>query len=183
MPMSKARAVELKYGKEGFNRVFYIGSDGRTLFWKVNRGSRKMIGKPITSLCTNGYLRVKLDGVHLLVHRVMWIMRHGDIPDGMEVNHKNLDRADNRDENHNLKIHSSNNRIKQPTQGTSSKYTGVSFRTDREKWEAKVQIDGKTKHLGLFPSEEDAAKMVYWYKAEILAVKGEEYDYFGPCCI
>lgn len=39
----------------------------------------------------------------------------------------------------------------------SSKYIGVSLRTDRDKWEAKLYIKGKTLHLGLFDVEEDAA--------------------------
>jgi hypothetical protein len=35
----------------------------------------------------NGYGRIKFSG-HTLAHRVAWIMRHGEIPDGMLVCHR-----------------------------------------------------------------------------------------------
>ena len=39
-------------------------------------------------LTHNGYGRVKVDGKAKRVHRVMWELRHGPIPDGMVVMHK-----------------------------------------------------------------------------------------------
>ncbi len=40
---------------------------------------------------------------------------------------------------------------------TSSRFPGVSFCSDRNRWEAKIQIDKTTVHLGRFISEQDAA--------------------------
>lgn len=54
------------------------------------------------SPCKNGrYAKVA-------VHRAMWEAFVGPIPDGMEINHKNLDRADNRLENFELLTHREN---------------------------------------------------------------------------
>lgn len=54
------------------------------------------------SPCKNGrYAKVA-------VHRAMWEAFVGPIPDGMEINHKNLDRADNRLENLELLTHREN---------------------------------------------------------------------------
>eukprot|EP01048_Picozoa_sp_COSAG05_P005495 COSAG05_NODE_327_length_11345_cov_16.236884_6_plen_159_part_00 len=39
----------------------------------------------------------------------------------------------------------------------SSKYYGVSWKTRQRKWWAQIKIDGKTKHLGYFEDEKDAA--------------------------
>ena len=54
------------------------------------------------SPCKNGkYAKVS-------VHRAMWEAFNGPIPEGMEINHKNLDRADNRLDNFELVTHREN---------------------------------------------------------------------------
>jgi hypothetical protein len=40
----------------------------------------------------------------------------------------------------------------------SSSYKGVSWDQDAKKWRAKIHVDGKQKHLGVFGSEETAAR-------------------------
>jgi hypothetical protein len=42
--------------------------------------------------------------------------------------------------------------------GTSSRYKGVSWRADRNKWTAYICPDRKKINLGVFNSEEDAAR-------------------------
>jgi len=56
----------------------------------------------IASLCKNGvYIRRS-------VHRLVWEAFNGQIPGRLEINHKNLDRADNRLENLELVSHQQN---------------------------------------------------------------------------
>jgi len=52
--------------------------------------------------CINGKMR------KIAVHRAMWEAFNGQIPNGLEVNHKNLDRADNRLDNLELLTHQEN---------------------------------------------------------------------------
>ena len=40
----------------------------------------------------------------------------------------------------------------------TSRYRGVSWHKQKSKWVAQIGIDGSTKHLGYFESEEDAAR-------------------------
>ena len=40
----------------------------------------------------------------------------------------------------------------------ASQYRGVRWRKDNGKWEARITIDGKQKHLGLYEKEDDAAR-------------------------
>ena len=42
--------------------------------------------------------------------------------------------------------------------GTTSKYMGVSFNTEKQKWRAVISTNGKSIFLGYFVNEEDAAK-------------------------
>eukprot|EP00984_Skeletonema_dohrnii_P034375 scaffold33542_cov132-Skeletonema_dohrnii-CCMP3373.AAC.1 len=40
---------------------------------------------------------------------------------------------------------------------SASKYTGVSFHRQQNKWHAQIMIEGKTRHIGLYENEEEAA--------------------------
>lgn len=56
-------------------------------------------GKPIGSLTSDGYLRLDLrtKGMgHVSVHRLVWETVNGPIPDGLEINHRNGVKLDNR---------------------------------------------------------------------------------------
>jgi hypothetical protein len=53
---------------------------------------------------------------------------------------------------------SENCRNQRARKGSSSKYIGVHFYKPRSKWNAKISINGKIKHLGYFSNEEDAAR-------------------------
>lgn len=65
-----------------------------------------------THVARDNYVRFSpcKDGKYakVAVHRAMWEAFNGPIPEGMEVNHKNLDRADNRLDNLELLTHREN---------------------------------------------------------------------------
>ncbi|RLG71832.1 MAG: HNH endonuclease [Thermoprotei archaeon] len=116
--------------------------------------SRK-VGKPISSKPNgDGYLRVMVDKKHYLAHRLAWFYINGVMPtfidhiDGNRSNNaiSNLREVSSQENQRNLTIASNN------TSGT----TGVSFNKERSKWEAKIQVDGKTIHLGRYLDKEDA---------------------------
>lgn len=44
-----------------------------------------------------------------------------------------------------------------PSFSGKSKYKGVTWRKDRKRWLAKIQVDGKHKYLGSYESEDEAA--------------------------
>ena len=46
--------------------------------------------------------------------------------------------------------------IKIKKKNCSSKYRGVCWDKKDKKWRAQIQIDGKSKYLGLFETEEEA---------------------------
>jgi hypothetical protein len=65
-------------------------------------------GLPCVGLNSNGYYSVMIDGKNLLVHRLVWILRNGEIPEGFRVDHKNGDRRDNSPSNLRLVTHAQN---------------------------------------------------------------------------
>ncbi len=80
-------------------------------------------------------------------------IRKNRLPD-----HENGDVFDNQRSNLREVTYRQNCRNGSSAKGSSSKYRGVSWYTNRNKWVADLHINGKTKHLGYFRNEEDAAR-------------------------
>ena len=85
------------------------------------------------------------------LHRVIM-----DAPSGVEVDHINGNRLDNRRENLRLCTRSQNGKNTSSSTGTS-KYKGVSLEKRRGKWRADIGVSGKNKFLGYFETEDEAA--------------------------
>lgn len=68
------------------------------LYWKHwKKGRRKDLLAGTKN--NRGYIKVTVNGVQLYAHRIVREMHNGAIPDGMEIDHINHDRSDNRIEN------------------------------------------------------------------------------------
>ena len=61
-----------------------------SLWWKKHQ---RRVGSPHS----RGYLTVKVDHVNYYVHRIIWVMHHGDTQ--LQIDHINRCKADNRIEN------------------------------------------------------------------------------------
>lgn len=51
-----------------------------------------------------------------------------------------------------------NQKNKRSEINSTSQYLGVDFQPTRNRWRARIRLDGKDKHLGRFINEEDAAR-------------------------
>lgn len=65
-------------------------------------------GQPVGRVCSRGYVEVHDGRSTYRAHRMIWQHVHGPIPDGMEINHKNGIKTDNRIENLELVTRSEN---------------------------------------------------------------------------
>lgn len=109
--MSKIRKAEEFVYVAVASGELEIDAEGR--IWRLARRTRDRWGGPPKSTPvtrqiadragTAGYrnIRAMVDGKRMtaLSHRLVWLHRHGPIPDGMTVNHKNGDKGDNRPTN------------------------------------------------------------------------------------
>lgn len=106
----------------------------------------------------DGYWQVSVDGTTYLKHRIIWMMMHGDIPDGFQVDHINRDPSDNRLANlRSVPVSLNQFNCKLQSNNTSG-HCGVSWHKRRTKWLAHIRVDGKRHQLGFYSKKADAAK-------------------------
>ena len=77
---------------------------------------------------------------------------------GKNVDHINGDTLDNRKSNLRLCTSGENIRNQVKRCDNTSGYKGVSWSSEREKWEAKIQLNNKTIHLGRYKNKKEAAQ-------------------------
>jgi len=109
------------------------------------------------------------------MHRYLWEVVNGSIPEGMEIDHKNRIKTDNHIENLRLVTHGENQRNKSKIRSStaSSEYVGVSWDKFNQKWRAWIQVNGTRRSLGCFNSEELASEAYQKACAELASVKKE----------
>lgn len=124
-----------------------------------SRPQRIDYGIPIlpiaTSVSHNGYVKTHFNGKSLRVHRFKWECYNGVIPEGMLVDHIDRNRLNNDMSNLRLVDISSNNHNKKKRANCSSQYHGVHI--SRGKWIARTSVNNKTKMIGSYEDEIEAA--------------------------
>ena len=99
------------------------------------------------------YLTRELKAKSFSVHQLVAMAFLGHTPCGYQlvVDHINDNMLDNRVENLQIVSHRFNT---YKTQGKyTSEYKGVNWDKQSKKWRAKIQINGKSEHLGVFDCE------------------------------
>lgn len=114
------------------------------------------------SLSKNGNIKV------YRIHQLVAITFLNFKPDGHTwvVNHINFNKQDNRLIN--LEIVSNRDNCNKLHIKSSSQYTGVSFRKDRNKWAAEIMINNKRMKLGHYLTEVEAHNV---YQIELNKLK------------
>ena len=131
--------------------------DPETGFFNLRkkRGNRK-VSQAAGTTSGPGYRSITIEGKKYLAHRLAWHYVFGAWPEG-QLDHMNAVKDDNRIAN--LRIATmSQNKLNAPIAKTNtSGVKNVNWNRRLQKWHARVRIDGKRVHLGLFESMEAAA--------------------------
>jgi hypothetical protein len=131
--------------------------------------TRKRTGKPCGSLDSGGYLQAKAKGKLMQVHRIGYLMYHGEVP--KEIDHHNRKRDDNRVSNLRPATRKQNNGNRSKNRNNTSGYKGVT-RNAKSGWRAQITINGAVTYLGSFSSPEAAYEC---YKVAAISHFGEAY--------
>ena len=112
------------------------------------------------------HLLIRVRGVKYLAHRLAWLFGHGQDPGSKLIDHINGDSLDNRLSNLRLVTATENMwNVKQPLSTNKAGSRGVYQHRQTGNWVAAISINGKRRHLGVFPTQ-DAASLAYQQAAE-----------------
>jgi len=145
------------YAKTIINDVEVIAfSDG-----SVSLDRRVGAVRTFGHMARSGYRRLNIGGVNTLIHRVVAQAFDLDLKNGRQVDHIDGDKSNNKLTNLRSATPRDNTRaFQKPRKSKTSQYRGV-WRDKTLKsryWRAEISISGKSKKLGNFSKESDAAR-------------------------
>ena len=136
------------------NELFRYEPSSGHLIWKVGRNIGQRAG---TLRKTMGYRQVKVIGTCYNEHRIIMLIVHGDLPEGMQVDHINHDKGDNRLVNLRFATQTQNGRNAKLHVTNTTGVTGVIYNKKYAKYRAQINIKDKCKYLGQYDTLEEAA--------------------------
>lgn len=122
------------------------------LYWKIGPRKNKKVG----SMHPTGYIQVQWNKRLWQLHRIVWIWHGNELIKGLEIDHINRIKTDNRIENLRQVTRSVNN--------ANRKAVFVNY--CKGKWKAytsRLLGQGKQIHIGVFETKEEAEKAVKLY--------------------
>ena len=152
---------------ENWHDYFVADFEAGTLTWKARTDipqeriqrmwNTRYAGKRAGCLGPDGYWAVRLFRKSHYIHRILYVMANGPIPEGMQVDHIDHNRGNNCRSNFRLATNAENNWNTGLRSSNASGMKGVSWVKDRAKWRAGITHHGRSIHIGNYPTKEEAA--------------------------
>lgn len=144
-----------EYPSQDEVRELFDYKDGK-LFWKKKISRKVVVGREAGCVGAKGYTHIIVEGKLYQAHRLIWIYHHGDIPEGLYVDHVNEIKDDNSIENLRLLNNKQNNsRSKKPS--GKGKFLGVE-QNSSGRYAARIYHEDREEYIGTFDTAEEAAK-------------------------
>lgn len=122
-------------------------------YWSVKRSGVKY-GAECGAINKQGYRRVSVRHREVLLHRVVFWLEHGYLPDIVE--HKDRIKTNNHHSNLRKATHQQNMQNRGISKANTSGCTGVYWSGKSKKWFASICLNGKNKTLGHYEEFADA---------------------------
>lgn len=160
-----------------WNDLFYLDSTSPSgLRWKIKPATNIVIGSVAGCLSrSTGYWQVCYNKKFYRVHRVIWEMHYGSLPQGVEVDHADNDTTNNNISNLRLASRSENtcNRLLYRTTKTGIKGLGLSTSKGYKSWSCRVTKNGKRIRVSFPYTEAGKLEAIEWIRATRLALHGQ----------
>lgn len=139
---------------QNWNNIFRY--ENGKIYW-LSKPSKHIPAGTEAGCCdeASGYVLVKYRGVLHRAHRIIWEIHNGPLGDAI-IDHNNRIKTDNRIENLRKGYQDLNQKNRSKQKNNKSGYTGVCWDSNRQTWNAKIQVNGKTVNLGRFAEKDDA---------------------------
>ena len=94
---------------------------------------------------------------NIQLHQAIIQMSGQVVPDGYEIDHKDINSLNNLENNLRICTRSQNQQNRGKNKNNSSNFKGVTWHNNNEKWQAQIVINNKKQYLGYFSDKKDAA--------------------------
>ena len=117
------------------------------LFWKVSPCNKVKVGSRAGRTGNHGYRQVGVSGKIYLVHRVIFLMHHGYLPEFLD--HIDCNKINNRIENL-REATRFQNQCNRRFVKNSSGIKGVVWHKNNKNWMVQINVNGAYKYIGSF---------------------------------
>jgi hypothetical protein len=148
--------------QEELKSIFEYDPMSGIVRWREGR-SNMVKGSIAGCIHGSGYKVVTINSKTYKLHRVIWVMLFGQIPNKFFIDHINGKKFDNRLENLRLATNHQNQQNRPAPKNNSSGFRGVTWHKSVDKWMARISHNGKRTTIGFFDTAEDAYEA---YKTE-----------------
>lgn len=161
-------ATDLDYA--ALSSVLSYNPDTGDLSWLIAPPFSKLKAGSVAGWVSgNGRRYVKINRKTYTASRIAWVLHNKTpIPNGMQVDHKNLDRDDNRIDN--LRLATGPENLWNRRGNGASGLKGVSLHKPSGLWVSAIKANKTRHHLGYFKTPEEAHEA---YKAAAIKLHGE----------
>jgi hypothetical protein len=143
--------------QEKLKQILHYDPDTGIFTNLTQRSSTAKKGSIAGSKHASGYINIEIDRKKYRAHRLAWLYIHGEFPETF-LDHKNENPRDNSIVNLRVATEQQNQHNKsKPYKTNGCGLLGVSWYTPSKKWRAQIMLNGKSKHLGLFNTAEEAS--------------------------
>ena len=116
---------------------------------------------------SDGYIHIQIYRKKYLAHRLAWLYVHGNFPEKY-LDHINEVKDDNKLLNLRIATNQENqHNVSKPNISNISGLRGVSWHKRIKMWTARIQLNGRRKHLGVFDTAEQASEAYVTAKREL----------------
>ena len=142
---------------EALREIVEYNQDTGVFSYKVST-SRRVAGCKAGHKSHQGYISLSIRGRNYRAHRLAFLYMTGNLPSPeLQVDHINGVRDDNRFSNLRIVTNSINAQNKAVAKrGSRTGFIGVCWHKSSKKYHAQIRLNGKSHHLGLFSTAEEA---------------------------
>lgn len=139
--------------------LFEYREDGNLVWQKSKPGIRKDMVAGSLNPTTNHY-QVLVDEKIFNLHRMIFLFHYGYLTSGLEIDHIDGNPSNNRIENLREVTKSQNAQNAKIRSDNTSGVKGVYWNKERQKWCARLRVNGKNKSLGNYKTLEEAEAVI-----------------------
>jgi hypothetical protein len=150
---------------EELKELLHYEPDTGLFRWKINVGKKIKANSVAGSLKITGYIRIGINEKYFWAHRLAWAFYRNQGPGGMQIDHIDENKSNNKIVNLRLAGPGPNKAYAGPQKNNKLGVKGVHY--ENGKFVAGIQINKKKYNLGYYDTIEEASN-VYWAAAQEL---------------